>query len=185
MITHISILIHLCGHSFWIRDLSIVDHMDGNEDAQPSIEAEEDVDESVEVDVLDELLAVQIRATKKVNSIATIEALCLKSTSLSHVLVSLYRMVAMPIVRPTLSSNLASLEDNFVHGYHEGAAVFYLSITNEGGQIEKMTDEDLVSWGPLWCVVNACFEYLSSILTIRHLKGIKFSVCDGNYRRQA
>jgi hypothetical protein len=31
--------------------------------------------------------------------------------------VPLYRMVAMLIVRPTLSSDLASLEDDFVHGY--------------------------------------------------------------------
>jgi hypothetical protein len=43
---------------------------------------------------------------------------------------------------------LASLEDEFVHGYRDGAAVFYLSITNEGGQIEKVTDEDLASWDP-------------------------------------
>jgi hypothetical protein len=64
-------------------------------------------------------------------------------------------MVAMPIVRPTLSSNLASLEDDFVHGYQEGAVVFYLSITNEASQIEKVSDEDLVSWGPYWRAVNA------------------------------
>jgi hypothetical protein len=89
-------------------------------------------------------------------------------------------------MRPILSSYLASLEDDFVHGYREGAAVFYLSTTNKGGQIDKVTDEDLVSWGPLWCTVNAHFEeYLSSVPTLRHLKDIKFSVCDGNHRRQA
>jgi hypothetical protein len=81
-------------------------------------------------------------------SIPTIEALRLKPSSLSRMQVPLCRMVPMPIVRPTLSSDLASLEDEFVHGYWEGAAVFYLSITNEGGQIEKVTDEDLASWGP-------------------------------------
>jgi hypothetical protein len=42
-------------------------------------------------------------------------------------------MVAMPIVRPTLFSNLTSLKDNFVHGYREGVVVFYLSITNVDG----------------------------------------------------
>jgi hypothetical protein len=57
-------------------------------------------------------------------------------------------MVPMPIVRYTLSSDLASFEDEFVHGYQNGATMFYLSITNEAGQIEKVTDEDLVSWGP-------------------------------------
>jgi hypothetical protein len=46
-----------------------------SEDAQPSIEAEEDAEESFEVDEEDELSTDQIRATRKVNSIATIEAL--------------------------------------------------------------------------------------------------------------
>jgi hypothetical protein len=68
-----------------------------------------------------------------------------KPSFLSCMAVSLCRMVAMPIVKPTLSSNLASLEDKFVHGYREGAALFYLSTTNEGGQIDKVTDEDLAS----------------------------------------
>jgi hypothetical protein len=88
-----------------------------SEDAQPSIEAEEDAEESFEVDEEDELSTDQIRATRKVNSIATIEALWLKPSSLLGMQVSLCRMVAMPIVRPTLSSDLASFEDDFVHGY--------------------------------------------------------------------
>jgi hypothetical protein len=160
--------------------------MDGIEDAQPSIEAEKDANKSAKVDVEDELLADQIRATRKVNCIATIEALRLKPTSLLRMPVPLCRMVAMPIVRPTLSLDLASLEDNFVHGYREGAVVLYLSIINEGGQIEKVTDEDLASWGPFRCAVNAHFEeYLSSVPVLRHLKGVKFSVCDGNRRKQA
>jgi hypothetical protein len=84
-------------------------HLVGSEDAQPSIDAEEDDDdESVGVAEEDELSTDQIRATKKVNSIATIEALRLKPSSLSRMRISLCRMVAMPIVRPTLSSDLAS-----------------------------------------------------------------------------
>jgi hypothetical protein len=170
----------------WISPSAIANHMDGSEEAQPSIEAEDDADEIAEVDEEDELSADQIQVNRKVNSIATIEALCLKPSSLSCMAVPLCRMVAMPIMRPILSSDLASLEDDFVHGYREGAAVFYLSTTNKGGQIDKVTDEDLVSWGPLWCTVNAHFEeYLSSVPTLRHLKDIKFSVCDGNHRRQA
>jgi hypothetical protein len=137
------------------------------------------------VDDEDELSIDQIRASKKVNFIATIEALRLKPSSLPRMQVPLCRMVPMPIVRPTLSSNLASLEDEFVHGYREGAAVFYLSITNEGGQIEKVTDEDLASWGPYWRAVNDRFEeFLSSVPRLRELRGVKFSICDGNHRRQ-
>jgi hypothetical protein len=116
---------------------TIADHnMDESKDAQPSIDAEEDNIESPWVDDEDELSTDQIRASKKVNSITTIEALRLKPSSLSCMQVPLSRMVPMSIVRPILSSN------------REGAAVFYLSITNEGGQIEKVTDEDLTSWGP-------------------------------------
>jgi hypothetical protein len=108
----------------------------------------------------------------------------LKPSSLSRMQGPLCRMVPMPIVRPTLSSDLASLEDEFVHGYREGAAVFYLSITNEGGQIEKVTGEDLVSWGTYWRTVNARFEeFLSSVPGLRELKGVKFSVY-GDHRRQ-
>jgi hypothetical protein len=165
---------------------AIADHnMDGSEGAQPSIDAEEDNIESPGVDEEDELSTDQIRASKKVNSIVTIEALRLKPSSLSRLQVPLCRMVPMPIVRPTLSSDLASLEDEFVHGYCDGATVFYLSITNEGGQIEKVTDEDLASWGPYWHAVNARFEeFLSSVPRLRELRGVKFSVCDGNHRRQ-
>ena len=91
-------------------------------------------------------------------------------------------MVAMPIMRPTLSSDLLSIEDNFVHGYWKGAAIFYLSITNEGGQIKKVMDEDLANWNLLWCIVNARFiEYLSSVPILRHLKGVKSSICYGNH----
>ena len=49
----------------------------------------------------------------------------------------------MPIVQSTLSSNLALLEADFIHSYREGAAIFYLSTTNEDGLVEKVTYEDL------------------------------------------
>jgi hypothetical protein len=82
-------MIHLCWQSFRSGGLSVVDHINGNEDVQPSIEVEEDADESAKVDLEDGLPADQIRATRKVNSIATIEALYLKPTSLSRMPVSL------------------------------------------------------------------------------------------------
>jgi hypothetical protein len=50
-------------------------HEDVGDDAQPSIEAMEDAQESPAVDEEDELSADQIRVSGKVNSIATIEAL--------------------------------------------------------------------------------------------------------------
>jgi hypothetical protein len=108
-------------------------HLYGTDDAQPSIMSGDDTKESSEMDEEDELSVDQIRVSRNVNSIATIEDLRLKPSSLSRMAVPLCRMVAMPIIRPTLSLDLASLEADFVHGYREGAAVFYLSTTNEGG----------------------------------------------------
>jgi hypothetical protein len=59
-------------------------NMDESEDAQPSIDAEEDNIESLGVNDEDELSTDQIRASKKVNSIVTIEALRLKPSSISR-----------------------------------------------------------------------------------------------------
>jgi hypothetical protein len=109
------------------------------------IESGEDAEESNKMDEEDELSVDQIWASRKINSFATIKALRLKPSLFSRMAVPLCRMVPMPIVRPTLSSNLASLKDNFVHAYQEGADVFYLSTTNEGGQVDKVMDEDLAN----------------------------------------
>jgi hypothetical protein len=126
LITEINILVCSCGQGSEIGDSpsAVAEHLVGSEDAQPSIDAEEDDNESTGVDEEDELSTDQIRATRKVNSIATIEALRLKPSSLSHMRVPLYRMVAMLIVRPTLSSDLASPEDDFVHGYRKERQCF-------------------------------------------------------------
>ena len=55
-------------------------------------------------------------------------------------------MLAMPMVRPTLSSDLAKLEQKFVHGYTEGASVFYVTITNEEGKTHEVTEAYEASW---------------------------------------
>jgi hypothetical protein len=57
----------------------------------------------------------------------------------------LYRLVAMPIVKLTVSSNLLILEDDFVHSYREGATMFYLSTINEASLVNKVLDKDLES----------------------------------------
>jgi hypothetical protein len=104
----------------WIGEVcfpAMVVQLDASECAQPSIEADENADESAKVDEEDELSTDQIRASRKVNTSATIEALCLKPSSLSRLPIPMYRMVAIRIVRPTLSSDLVLLEDDFVHGY--------------------------------------------------------------------
>jgi len=43
-------------------------------------------------------------------------------------------LVAIPMVRPTLSSNMQLLEWEFANRYHNGSAVFYILTTNEVGK---------------------------------------------------
>jgi len=95
-------------------------------------------------------------------------------------------MVAMPMVRPTLQTDLAKLEQEFVHGYREGAAVFYVSLTNEDGKTQEITAEDKDAWGPIWNAQNDAFNlYLLSVPELASFTNLMFFVCDGNHRRQA
>jgi len=95
-------------------------------------------------------------------------------------------MLPMPLVRPTLESDLAKLEQEFVHGYREGAAVFYVSLTNEDGKTYEVTAADKEAWGPLWNAKNDAFNtYLLSVPELASLTNLMFFVCDGNHRRQA
>jgi hypothetical protein len=70
----------------------------------------------------------------------------------------------MSIVRPTLSSNLVKLENEFTHGYREGAAVFYVLVTNKVGESSEFTSEEMNGWSSLRKKLNEEFiEYVESI----------------------
>ena len=128
----------------------------------------------------------EIRGRQKLNSVATISSLRLKPSSSSRFFIPLCRMIAMPVVRPTLQSDLSKLEQEFVHGYREGAAVFYVSLTNEDGNTQEVTAADKAAWGPLWDAENESFnKYLASVPDLKSLQECMFFVCDGNHRRQA
>jgi hypothetical protein len=60
----------------------------------------------------------QIGANHKINSIAMIEALCIKPLELT-------------LVKPTFALDLTLLEDDFVHDYRNGIVVFYVPTTNK------------------------------------------------------
>jgi len=68
---------------------------------------------------------------QKVNSIASIATLRMKPHSISPLEIPLCRLVVMPMVRPALQSNIARLLEDFVIGYKEGFAVFYILVINE------------------------------------------------------
>ena len=95
-------------------------------------------------------------------------------------------MLAMPMVRPTLHSDLSKLEQEFVHGYREGASVFYLSTTDEEGKTREISESDKAKWGPIWNQKNDEFnDFLLSVPELAPLTNMMFFICDGNHRYQA
>lgn len=162
---------------------------------QPSLEVAKEADsiDDVDDDDVEDLgdgdkceTEDSIRGKQKLNSVSTIASLRMKPASASRFSIPLCRLLAMPMVRPTLESDLDKLEQEFVHGYRDGAAVFYVSATNEDGCIQEVTDEVKASWGPLWNEENDKFNrYLASVPELTGLVNLMFFVCDGNHRRQA
>ena len=78
-----------------------------------------------------ELLEDDIRRAQIVDTMVGIEALRMTPHEFSRMKIPLCRLVPMPMVRPTLASDLIQLEQQFVHGYEEGARVFYVSVVDE------------------------------------------------------
>ena len=117
---------------------------------------------------------------------AMISQLRVKPLSSSRFNIPLCRLLAMPMVRPTLSTDLHKLEQEFVHGYREGSSVFYVTLTDEEGNRQEVSEADKESWGPIWNSKNEEFNsYLQSIPELAGFKDFMFFVCDGNHRRQA
>jgi hypothetical protein len=128
----------------------------------------------------------EIRTRQKLNSVSTISSLRFQPISSSRFSIPLCRMLAMPMVRPTLASDLVKLEQEFVHGYREGASVFYVTTTNEDSKTQEVLEADKASWGPIWNAKNDVFnKFLLSDPHLAHLTNLMFFVCDGNHRRQA
>lgn len=118
-----------------------------------------------------------IRGRQKLNSVATLSTLRMQPISLTRFSIPLCRMLPMPMVRPTLQSDLIRLEQEFVHGYREGAAVFYVSTTNEDGKTQEVTEADRAAWGPLWDAKNDTFTaFLDSVPELRSLSKLMFFV---------
>jgi len=157
---------------------------------QPKIVGEEEGDiEMNEFDDEDkdkEFLEDELRRLQKVDSVATIASLRRKPEELSRFKIPLCELVAMPMVRPTLSSHILKLEQEFAHGYNDGRATFYVSTTNEVGERQEFTSDEMNGWDDWWKVANADFEaFVESKAELRYMKNLKFFICDGNHRRIA
>ena len=128
----------------------------------------------------------EIRSRKRLNSVATISSLRLKPFSASQFDIPLYRMQAMPMVRPMMQCDLSKLEEEFAHGYREGASIFYVTTTDEGGKTKEVSASDKDRWGPIWNKKNNEFNnFLLSVPELAGMTDVMYFVCDGNHRCQA
>ena len=121
--------------------------------SRPALEILEDGPEGEEESLGDDAHFLgdedEIRAQQKFNSVATITSLRFQPICSLRFSTPLCTLLAMHMVRPTLASDLAKLEQNFVHGYMESASVFYVTTTNEDGKTHKVIEADKASWGPI------------------------------------
>jgi hypothetical protein len=156
---------------------------------QPAIGVDDDDDDddnSPIIQTVDGASEDDIRRSQKMNTVAALAAVRLQPANISRHMIPLCRLVVMPMVRPTLQCDLVKLEQEFVHGYHEGACVFYVSLTNEQGVGEHVTSKHRSEWGSIWQSESNKFdEYLDSQDSLRFMKGKMFFICDGNHRRIA
>jgi hypothetical protein len=122
----------------------------------------------------------------KVKSNKCIEHMRILPKEVSRFDIPLYRMICMPLVRPTLAFDIKRLEAEFAHDYHAGASVFYVSICNERGEERSVSSEDTKGLNEHWRNENSLFElWLLNNPHLKHLQGKMFFVCDGNQRLKA
>ena len=127
-----------------------------------------------------------IRRAQKMDTVATLQSLRLFPNELPRMQIPLCRLVPMPMVRPTLASDILALEQQFVYEYEEGARVFYGSIVDEQSCTGVFSVEEKHEWGAFGNLVNDQFnDQLRSNDCLRYLVDAKFFICDGNHRRIA
>ena len=152
-----------------------------SDDGGPDSLEVQDIDDDEKGLTEDELWRIQ-----KGDSIDILSELRMKPEDLFRLHIPLCRLVAMPMVRPTLACDITKLEQEFARGYRDGAAVFYISTTNEEGQSEEFSKKEMSMWDPIWREKNEVFmRYLDSRRELSFLKNLKFFICDGNHRRLA
>jgi hypothetical protein len=128
----------------------------------------------------------ELRQVLKVNSNKCIEHMRINPKEASKFDIPLCQKIYMPLVRPTLDSDIKRLEAEFSHGYRHGASVFYVTLCNERGEERSVSESEMRNWDLLWIEVNKYFEdQLRANKHMQHLQGRMFFICDGNHRFKA
>jgi hypothetical protein len=147
-------------------------------DAEPLVEPDPDV---IEPSCAYEL--VLEHRMKRFNSVEVLKRLEYPKGGKAHIDVPLCRMKSLQVVRPALINDILKLQGDFVHGYREGAAAFYISLTDEHGKSSQVTDLDRAKWDRHWQQRDLEFEKsLNEDPDLQILSGKYLYVWDGNHR---
>ena len=122
----------------------------------------------------------------RVNSVQILQRSQAFQGEFSQIEIPLCRMITLHVVRPALAKDIEKMKADFVHGYRPGAAVFYVSTTNFGGEERFVTNVDRLSWDVHWQRRDDEFEsFLSLHNELHELSNKFFFIWDGNHRHQA
>ena len=136
-----------------------------------------------ESDVGVRVMEYRIRHNLKKDSFSVVEGMRIQPMEKSSMRIPLCRLIHMPLVRPTLRSDVTKLMAAFQFGYRAGSATFYVSTANESGENRFVSSKDKREWGELWNAENDKFEsFLRSDKDLMSLSGCMFFVYDGNHR---
>lgn len=125
----------------------------------------------------------RIRQSLMKDTFSVVEGMRRMPTEKSSMRIPLCRMIHMPMVRPTLRSDVTKLMGAFQFGYRSGSAAMYVSPTDENGEDRVVSAKDKREWGEYWSVENDKFEaFLRSDRDLKSLSGRMFYVYDGNHR---
>ena len=102
-------------------DIEEGNELDESEGDEEDMEFQVSMQEREEEKIMTE---EELREIQKGDSIRILGELRMKPEDLFRMYIPLCRLVAMPMVRPALASDVGKLEQDFT-GYRDGAAVFY------------------------------------------------------------
>lgn len=121
------------------------------------------------------------------NTASRLDQLKWKPSVKGKVHIPLCRMMALPVVRPSLKNDVLTLSSHFTScGYLEGNGYFYVALEDNHGKTRDVTKAISDQWSNEWKIRNEEFE--QELLADDDLKVFSnkmFMVWDGNHRLQA
>jgi hypothetical protein len=126
-----------------------------------------------ESDVGVRAMKYRIRHNLKKDSFLVVKGTKIHPVEKISIKIPLCRLIHMPLVCPTLRSDVTKLMAAFQFGYRAGSTTLYVSTTNEYGDNRFICTKDRREWGE---------SFLRKDKDLMGLSGCMFFVYDGNHR---